>query len=55
VKTVKENQAVERVVRRLYRAELARTGRLPGASETRAMERRVREAAEASEKRAERK
>ena len=42
---MKENEAVERVVARVYRDRLMKTGRLPDAQETREMEKKVKEAA----------
>lgn len=47
---MRERKAVEKVVERLYKDRLERTGRLPSGKETRDMERKVRKAAEASDK-----
>lgn len=48
---MKEAEGVERVVGRVYRDRLERTGRLPEAREVREMEKKVKEAAEGLEKR----
>lgn len=48
---MKEREAVERVVGRVYRDRLERTGSLPAQAEVREMEKKAREAAEALEKR----
>lgn len=45
-----ENKAVEKVVERVYRDRLKRTGRLPGAKEVREMEKKVKAAAERADK-----
>ncbi|HEY4706311.1 MAG TPA: hypothetical protein VII64_02555 [Thermodesulfobacteriota bacterium] len=43
---MKERRAVERLIERIYRDRLARTGKLPGAKEVRAIEKAAREAAQ---------
>jgi len=48
---MKEREAVERVVGRVYRDRLERTGTLPTQAEVRNMEKKAREAAEATDKR----
>lgn len=45
-----ENKAVEKVVARVYRDRLKRTGRLPDAKEVRLIEKKVKEAAEGADK-----
>lgn len=45
----RENNAVERVVARVYKDRLTRTGRLPDPKEVREIERKVKEAAEGSD------
>lgn len=44
------NRAVEKVIERVYRDRLKRTGRLPGAKEVREIERKVKDAAERADK-----
>lgn len=44
----KERRAIERVVERIYKDRLKRTGRLPGAKEVRAIEEKARSAAESA-------
>lgn len=46
---MKENRAVEKVIERVYKDRLVRTGRLPSSKETKEIERKVRQAAETSE------
>ena len=48
---MKEREAVERVVGRVYKDRLERTGRLPAPSDVREMERKAMEAAENLDKR----
>lgn len=48
---MKERKALERVLERVYKDKLRQTGRLPDAKETRAMEKKVREAAENADNR----
>ncbi|MDP2689923.1 MAG: hypothetical protein Q8P48_07400 [Deltaproteobacteria bacterium] len=48
---MKQREAVERVVGRIYRDRLEKTGRLPAPKEVREMEKKAREAAEGVEKR----
>lgn len=43
-----ERQAVERVLERVYKDRLRRTGRLPDAKEQRLMEKTIRDAAESA-------
>lgn len=45
-----ERQAVERVLERVYKDRLRRTGRLPDAREQRLMEKTIRDAAESADK-----
>lgn len=45
-----ERRAVERVMERVYKERLRRTGRLPDARETRLMEKTVRETAESADR-----
>ncbi|MFQ5737116.1 MAG: hypothetical protein ACE5GY_09710 [Thermodesulfobacteriota bacterium] len=46
---MKEREAVERVVGRVYRDRLERTGRLPAPEQVRRIEKEVREAARSVE------
>ncbi len=46
-----ENNAVEKVISRVYKDRLKRTGRLPDPKDVRAMEKKVKEAAELADKR----
>lgn len=45
-----ENKAVEKVIERVYRDRLKRTGRLPDAKEVREIENKAKEAAEMADK-----
>ncbi len=45
-----ENRAVEKVIERVYRDRLKRTGRLPGAKEVREIEKKVKDAAQRADK-----
>lgn len=47
----RENSAVEKVISRVYKDGLKRTGRLPDSKEIRAIEKKVKEAAELADKR----
>ncbi|MBI1913045.1 MAG: hypothetical protein HYS21_13745 [Deltaproteobacteria bacterium] len=45
-----ERRAVEKVIERIYKDRLKRTGRLPDAKETKAIEKKAREAAQIADK-----
>ncbi len=50
VMRMRENEAVERVVARVYRDRLMKTGRLPDGRETREIEKKVKEAVAAEDR-----
>jgi len=52
---VNERKAVEKLIKRIYDERLRRTGRLPSTGETRDIERKAMETAEAAENRKSRK